>query len=278
MINSVHIVPKLNAQDDPLVLAASNAIKTTAHSLGIKVIGVTSIRPDTLIVAVGGDGTMLEALRRSAASGAVALGVNLGNVGFLTEISVIRDAVDGSLAPLMRQIFSQEIDTFVEYRTILTTSPAPDHLACNEISVSHLHSDTMITYHLRVGRISAGIHKANSILISTPTGSTAYSLAAGGALMMPDMEAIQIVPVAPLTLTSRPLMVGSDCRITIEAWGGGISVRSDGQTISVADQSFTADTPYVIEVYAFPTRAKMLHLAGWNYFNVLSSKLGWIKR
>lgn len=275
MFYSLHVVPKLNS-NDPAVGIVVNAIARAAELVGIPVVDRKDIQPSTLIVAVGGDGTMLEALRLAARHDATALGANMGNVGFLTEVSVAfrhRDSVE----MLFVSILKGDVDTFVDERTVLTTSHS-EQLACNEVSVSQMYSDSMITYHLRVGQMNAGIHRANSLLVSTATGSTAYSLSAGGALMMPNINALQIVPVAPITMTSRPIIVGTDTKVIVDVWGKGVAVRNDGQIAFSSDHEYTKDNPFSIEIRPYITKAKMLHLAGWNYFKILTEKLGWISR
>lgn len=276
MFYSVHVVRKLNSESDPIVQAVARAVEQTAAANHVRVVDIEDIHPSTLIVAVGGDGTMLQAMRLAAQHDATSLGINLGHLGFLTELS-IQDCRP-SLEHVIGSILTNSIPTHVEERTVLATSLSDATLACNEVSVSQLYSDSMITYHLRVGQISAGIHKANSILVSTATGSTAYSLSAGGALMMPDLDAIQIVPVAPMTMTSRPIIVGPTSIITLEVWGNGIAVRNDGQILVSNDQAFTKSGPFTFQIRSYIRKAKILHLDEWNFFNVLTEKLGWIKR
>lgn len=269
---SVHIVPKLNASGDASITTVVNLVVDTAKRLSVKVVGPTNVDQDTLVVAIGGDGTMLEAMRIAARSNATAIGVNLGRIGFLTDISVQEHLTHAIAAALLRLT-----DTFTEERILLGTSHA-DTLAVNEVSVSQLYADSMITYRLLIGNIDAGVHRANGILISTPTGSTAYSLSVGGALMMPGMDAIQIVPVAPSTMTSRPIIVPSTTSVELHVWGGNVTVRADGQIVedeSGTGQPPTKVDPYKITITPFRNKAKILHFAGWNFFDVLTEKLGW---
>lgn len=269
---SVHVVPKLNASGDATITKVVNLVTDTAKRLNVDVVGPTGINRGTLVVAIGGDGTMLEAMRVAARADATAIGVNLGRIGFLTDISVQEHLTHAFAAALLRLT-----DTFVEERILLETSRA-DNLAVNEVSVSQLYADSMITYRLLIGNVDAGVHRANGILVSTPTGSTAYSLSVGGALMMPEMEAIQIVPVAPSTMTSRPIIVPATTSIELQVWGGDVTVRTDGQVVDNVTESGwtpTKQSPYVIRVNAFNNKAKVLHFAGWNFFDVLTEKLGW---
>lgn len=151
-------------------------------------------------------------------------------------------------------------------------------IAGNEIGVAPVHSDSMICYRLEIGGMDAGVHRANAILASTATGSTAYSLSAGGALMVPDVNSIQLVPVAPLTMTSRPIVVAGKSKVKITAWGGDIAVRCDGQVVNLQHTlKYTQKHPFEIQITTHKKRVKILHLKGWNFFEMLTQKLGWQK-
>lgn len=276
MFYTLHVIPKLNSEDDPVVQHVIDMITFVARATNVRVVGRDEIEGHTLVVAVGGDGTMLEAMRVAALYDATALGVNLGRVGFLSDLN-IQDPKHGSLTDAMTSILTRRVATSVEHRTVLVSTIDDRTLACNEFSVSPTEGDTMLTYHLRIGSMSAGVHRANSILIATATGSTAYSLSAGGALMMPGLDAIQIVPVAPMTMTSRPILVPNHMPITVEVCSPGVSIRADGQRIHTDTHPFTRQSPYSITVRRYIREAKVLHLEGWNFFDTLTQKLGWIK-
>ena len=102
-------------------------------------------------------------------------------------------------------------------------------------------------------------------------------MSAGGALMVPNMRAMQIVPVAPFSLTSRPIIVSGSSTIQIEAWGARVAVRSDGTERYVADRVHTEDDPCLVTIGISSDPVNVLHTARWNYFNVLAEKLGWIR-
>lgn len=272
MFTSVNVIAKLNSETDDVVHQTSLCVMRAAAKANCQVVGSDHLDASTLIIAVGGDGTMLKAMRRSAQHGSTALGVNLGKVGFLSDLN-LQDPKHGTIAEAIEGILSNTLPTFVEERTMLTMQSNANVIAGNEISISPRYSDTIITYHLRIGDTSAGIHRANSILMSTATGSTAYSLSAGGALMMPTLDAIQIVPVAPITMTSRPLIVSSDSMIRLEVKGHGLTVRADGQVINHTE---TGDVQHFV-IHKYVRKARVLHMKSWNYFDTLTQKLGWIK-
>jgi NAD+ kinase len=279
MFKSFNIIAKLNSENDLFVQRVLTLVRCVLFESKLHEKVANSKNLNHLVVAIGGDGTMLEAIRCAALTGSTAVGINLGRVGFLTDIG-IGDHSLTELASTFKKLLQGQLSSFQELRTVLTTSVQPLHkLAANEVTVSQLYADSMITYRLTINNFNAGIHRANAIMVATATGSTAYSLSAGGALMMPDIGAIQVVPVAPLTMTSRPIVVSSRHSVKIEAWGGPISVRFDGQRIDMEDQErvYTREHPYEIVVSSFEYKASILHLEDWNFFNILTEKLGWIK-
>lgn len=276
MYSHICIIPKLNSENGPSVQRVVSVITDIVQQCNIPLVSdVDSTMAHVLIFAVGGDGTMLEAMRCTIQTNATAVGINMGNVGFLTDFSAAN--VDHmSFKNAIYELITNPDPTLCERRSILVND-CTDQIAVNEISISSVSADTMITYELLVDDNNAGIHRANSLLISTPTGSTAYSLAAGGAIMMPTVNALQIIPVAPASLTSRPLITSIHSEIHVRAWGRGISVRCDGQLGTADAGAWTKDDPFEITITSPDDCAYMYHIKGWNFFNTLSSKLGWIK-
>lgn len=276
---SVYILPKLNAPDSVYVAQAIAEITRCVKDADIPLVNRQEIDHNTLIIAVGGDGTMLEAMRIASEFEAAAFGVNLGNVGFLTELSIKNRPIvefDKAMHALLKGEY-QHIEQRATLYAVAETERGTGYLghAVNEVSISQMYADAMVTYRLKIRGSDAGVHKANSLLVSTATGSTAYALAAGGVLMTPEMDAVQIVPVAPTRLTSRPIIT-SGAPIEVHVWGDGIAIRTDGQVAFRSENRYTEDNPFVVRM----TKAKpanVVHLEGWNFFDVLQEKLGWIK-
>lgn len=270
---TIHIVRKLNDRASTKVLDIVRLVLDIAYGAGLE----TTESPDafSIIVAVGGDGTMLEAMRVAQRVNARVIGINMGNVGFLTELSA-NDRIQLQID--MQNLFRCRHSGNTEQRWFIRADAGDwQATAGNEVSVAGEKSDEMIRYRLLIDGADAGVHRANSLLVSTPTGSSAYSMSAGGALMVPNMRAMQIVPVAPFSLTSRPIIVSGSSVIRIEAWGARIAVRSDGTERYVADRVYTEDDPFLVTLGIDPDPVNVLHTPRWNYFNVLAEKLGWIK-
>ncbi|TFG95765.1 NAD(+)/NADH kinase [Candidatus Thorarchaeota archaeon] len=277
MFKSVYVIPKYNAETDPHVVMIVEAIKRTAEACRLFILNdANRCTTGTLIVAVGGDGTMLGAMRIAAKHNSVAMGVNLGRIGFLTDFAGYHDS--DAVEALFSDIFEYSHVIYpVEARLMIRAwSGTESVVAGNEISVSRDKSDSMITYRLILDDTDSGVYRANSLLVSTPSGSTAYSLSAGGALMMPAIQAMQVVPVAALTMTARPIVISHDTSVEIQAWGGKMTARSDGLEWVNSDKEYTKEDPFTVFVKHAGT-VSILHNKDWNYFDMLTQKLGWIK-
>ncbi len=146
--------------------------------------------------------------------------------------------------------------------------------AFNEYVISNVSSDELIRYHLEINDIDAGFHRANAVIVGTPTGSTAYTLSAGGSLMYPSMNVMQIIPVAPLSLSSRPIIVPSDAvvRITAET-EGSFSIRGDGKRLT----QFEGNKNIPIEITQSLKYTRILHSRNYSFFDMLTNKLHWKK-
>jgi NAD+ kinase len=270
----VVIIQKLDNKEDVIVKHIASSIIHLVDEYNIPVVldSNSTYNSNTLFIAVGGDGTMLYTLKKAAAVGALAIGVNAGKVGFLTD--VFCEQLFATLAPLLSD---QSYVPPILLRMMLKTSVCgSEFISMNELTIAHSESDTILNFGLFIDGEFAGSHRANSVVISTPTGSTAYALSAGGAILHPSMEAIEIVPVASLKMASRPIVVSGHSTIRIEAkysQGLPVVIRSDGQKAFVQ----SSDTKEVeITVKQSDQKAKAILSKDWNFFDVLSTKMGWL--
>jgi NAD+ kinase len=187
-----------------------------------------SSRPLDLVVVLGGDGTLLSAVRATAAIDVPLLGVNLGSLGFLTDVPL------SSLFPMLEAIAQGR--AAVEHRSLLQC----DLLRGKEILGSYtVFNDAVVNktplarlnhYELLVDNVFVSSYRADGMIVATPTGSTAYSLSAGGPVLMPTVNAFVITPVAPHALTHRPLVVPDSAVVEILLRGQEVAYLSlDGQ-------------------------------------------------
>jgi len=164
-----------------------------------------SSQPLDLVVVLGGDGTLLSAVRATAAIDVPLLGVNLGSLGFLTDVPL------SSLFPMLDQI--AQGNALVEQRSLMhcdllrSEQILGSYLAFNDVVVNKTTLARLNHYDLFVDKVFVSSYRADGMIVATPTGSTAYSLSAGGPVLMPTVNAFVITPVAPHMLTHRPLVV-----------------------------------------------------------------------
>lgn len=227
-----------------------------------------------LVVAIGGDGTVILASKIANHLRASVIGFNLGKIGFLSDFDPkhVWDTLSMALAGSMVR----------ESREMLSVGDGDNtHNALNDVVISCEQSDTSFQYDLLIDNKFAGTHMANGVIFSTPTGSTAYALNVGGAIMAPSMEGVmQIVPIAAQTMTSRPLIVPSDpgARIIFRLLKERpISIRVDG--VKVKTLVNEEDSPVFAQVSINQSldHVSLLHHSNWNHFETLSKKLGWNK-
>ena len=197
----------------------------------VRVTDVPTAGEIDLVLTFGGDGTMIRALDRYAGLGCPFLGINLGRMGFLLEADA--DSAEPALEAIVHNHY--EIEKRMMLQLLIGEEQRKSVLAMNEVSISRGMSQRMIAMDVLCDHQIVEHYIADGVILSTPTGSTAYSLAAGGPIIMPDVECILINPICPHTLTSRPIILSKDKTVEIilnmreERKGSILSV--DGETI-----------------------------------------------
>ncbi len=226
-----------------------------------------------LVIVIGGDGNMLARARILARYDVPLIGINRGNLGFLTDIDP-KNVYAELEACLVKGEF------FVEERFLLTVKIerqgafVAGGCAVNEIVVHPAKIAHMIDFHVHINGKFAFSQRSDGLILSTPTGSTAYSLSAGGPIMTPELNAIALVPMFPHTLSSRPLVIDGNSEIAIRfshSYHTDLEVSCDSQLTL----DLTPDD--VVHVTKSDYRLRLLHLKSYNYYKVLSTKLGWFK-
>jgi NAD+ kinase len=197
----------------------------------VRVTDVPAAGEIDLVLTFGGDGTMIRALDMYAGLGCPFLGINLGRMGFLLEADA--DSAEPALEAIVHNHY--EIEKRMMLQLLIGEEQRKSVLAMNEVSISRGMSQRMIAMDVLCDHQIVEHYIADGVILSTPTGSTAYSLAAGGPIIMPDVECILINPICPHTLTSRPIILSKDKTVEIilnmreERKGSILSV--DGETI-----------------------------------------------
>ncbi|HEX2390088.1 MAG TPA: NAD(+)/NADH kinase [Casimicrobiaceae bacterium] len=243
-------------------------------SQAIAVPGVATIADDALADAVdlavvlGGDGTMLSVARRLAPHDVPLIGVNLGRLGFLTDIPLAR--LEPTLGAMLDGLFAEERRTLLAV-TVARASGSDSHApALNEVVVNRGGLGSMIDCAVAIDGRFVYAMRADGVIVATPTGSTAYSLSTGGPIIAPQVPAFALVPIAPHALTHRPIAVPDTSTIEITvSRGRDAHVHCDGQAhfeLGEGDRVVARRAPHT---------ARFLHPHDHDYFAMLREKLHW---
>ena len=218
-----------------------------------------------LVVVLGGDGTLLSIARAAATKGVPVMGVNMGSLGFLTEVPVqeMTAALD-ALLDGRESLISPRMMVEADFR-------GEKSLCLNDIVINKGALARIIHMKIRIDGREIETLKSDGLIVATPTGSTAYSLAAGGPILQPFMPAVLLTPICPHTLSFRPLVVSSSARILIELLTKGeeVYLTLDGQRGAPMVEGD------VVEVRRSELELKIVSSPKRGYFDLLREKLGW---
>jgi NAD+ kinase len=222
-----------------------------------------------LIVAIGGDGTMLRAARHAAHVGKPILGVNRGRLGFLADLNPERmlDGVDDALAG--RCLVERRI---MLHSRMQSADEIIEGLSLNDVVVTKLDTGRMLELRSWIDGAFVNTHGGDGFIVATSTGSTAYALSCGGPIIHPALAAIVLAPICPHTLSDRPIVVGADAVVDIE-----LVERSETRAQVVCDGRPLAElTPGArLTVHRATAEVALLHPPGHDYYRTLRSKLHW---
>jgi NAD+ kinase len=221
-----------------------------------------------LVMVVGGDGTMLGMGRRIAQYGVPLIGINQGRLGFITDVPLggFREA----LGPMLAGQYEED------HRTVMQASVTRDGqlvfeaTAMNDVVVNRGATSGMVELRVEVDGHFVANQRADGLIVASPTGSTAYALSAGGPLLHPSNPGWVLVPIAPHTLSNRPIVLPDAAEVTVELVSGrDASANFDMQSLAsllIGDR---------ITVKRSQHRVRFLHPRGWTYFDTLRKKLHW---
>jgi NAD+ kinase len=223
----------------------------------------------SLIVAVGGDGTMLHAARMAAMADVPVLGINRGRLGFLADvgpeqmIQSVEDALAGRCRAEQRMLLAARI---------IANGQPVDALALNDVVVAKRETGRMVDVRTWVNGAYVNTHVGDGFIIATPTGSTAYALSCGGPIVHPSLDAVVLVPVCPHTLSDRPIVVPADSVVEIE-----LADRFESRAQVVCDGIVLCDLDpgERLRIERAKVNATLLHPPGHDYYRILRSKLHW---
>ena len=254
------------------VVVPQETLATLGDSLPGDVVGAQDGAPPQvdLMISLGGDGTLLRAARLAADQDIPVMGVNIGDLGFLTAYggSQLQEAIDAAVRGGLR--WEPRIRMHVEIRHVGGT--VSKQVACNDVYVTHGKLPRMLKLKTKIRGQHMADYRADGLIVATPTGSTAYNLSAGGPIVAPGTDTFIVTPICPHSLTHRPVVTSSHQSISIQFAGpshaGTASVSVDGQ--------WNVELGLGDEVVLGPAKTPLrLVPPNASVFDVLATKLGW---
>lgn len=223
-----------------------------------------------LAIVVGGDGYMLGAARVLAGYPIDVIGINRGNLGFLTDINP--EDITRQLDHIFADQLHREERFLLEAQVLSNNKVQSTHVAVNEIVLHHSKVAHMMEFELYVGESFVFSQRSDGLIIATPTGSTAYSLSGGGPILVPHLDAVTLVPMFPHSLTSRPIVVDANSPIRLKI----SNKNSDNVQISCDSHVMISLAPGdEVLIKKSPNKLSLVHPPEYSYFNVLRTKLNW---
>jgi NAD+ kinase len=222
-----------------------------------------------MLISIGGDGTILRAATMVRASGIPILGINAGRLGFLATVQ--KENIDTFLQLVIDKQYTLSKRTLLS----LTCTPVNEALqdinfAMNEISVSRKDTTSMITIDTYLNEEFLNSYWADGLIISTPTGSTGYSLSCGGPILTPDVQGLVITPIAPHNLNARPLVIPDKTKITLK-----VSGREENYLVSLDSRITSVGNESTLTIEKTPFQINMVEIEDETFLKTLRTKLLW---
>jgi len=221
-----------------------------------------------LAVVMGGDGTMLNIARILSSYDVPLIGINQGRLGFLTDLST--DTMLETLTEMLEGQYTTERRMLLSAEVLREGKRIYSALAFNDVVLYRGMSSGMIEFQVAINQEFVNRLRADGIVMTTPTGSTAYALSSGGPILHPSLDLIALVPVCPHTLSNRPIVVGPDACIEVNLISSSeVRVQCDSHSY------FDLEQTDKVLVKRFAKTVRLLHSANHSYYRMLREKLGW---
>jgi len=261
----------ITKKDAPPVKAYAATLTEWLQSRKINVV-INDISPDLdIIIVLGGDGTLLHIAEQAARYSIPVLGINLGNLGFLTELT--ENETFSTLEYILNNQVTIENRLMLKARVVRDTEPCNYRYALNDIVINKNAVDRLLNLSTTADEKYITTYKADGLIFSSPTGSTAYSLSAGGPLVHPGLATILVTPICPFMLSSRPIILPADkilrTRLDTRDKGENAQVIIDGQPVWVMKKDD------FLEIESAEHSLQLIVSSTRDYFTILRNKLHW---
>lgn len=287
MANTFETVALVGRYTDPRVAEPMTSVASFLSGRGVEVLvaettgnGLDARRvPEEklaacagLVIAVGGDGTMLYATRLATGHSVPLLGINRGRLGFLTDVTP--EAMLSSLEAVLEGDFTRETRLLLHAELLRADGTRITDIGLNDVVLARRETGRMVDYETHIDGRYVNTHSGDGLIVATPTGSTAYALSCGGPIVQPDLDAMVLVPVCPHTLSDRPIVVPSACEVQVRLFERPETrgeITCDGYPLGPLEDGDR------LLIRAADDRITLIHPPGHDYYEILRSKLNWGK-
>ncbi len=275
----------LGRHDDSRVAEPLQVLTHYLTGAGVRVLAANSLKMDLpvtrvdeselcgnadLVIAIGGDGTMLYASRLARESGTPILGINRGRLGFLADVTP-EDMIAG-VEQVLQGNFSRDSRMLLKAHLTKSNGKEITAFALNDVVLKRRETGRMVDFSTCVDGIYVNTHAGDGMIVATPTGSTAYALSCGGPIISPQLDAVVVVPVCPHTLTDRPIVIPANQAIEIvllERDETKASITVDGHAMGNIDPTDR------LHISTAEQRITLVHPPSYDFYGILRSKLYW---
>lgn len=278
-------VAVLGRYDDPRVAEPMTVLVSHLTKSGVEVLASDEMGLDLrvtrseesalaaaadLMIAIGGDGTMLFAANLTRHTDVPLLGINRGRLGFLADVSP--DEMLVSVDHILNGDYSMETRLLLDAQLRKAGGETISAIAFNDVVLQRRETGRMVDFETSVAGQFVNTHSGDGLIVATPTGSTAYALSCGGPIIEPQLDAVVVVPICPHTLTDRPIVIAANQRIEIR-----LLEREDTQgEVAIDGHSMGAIRPDdVLTINAAENRVRLIHPPGYDFYSILRTKLFW---
>jgi NAD+ kinase len=263
------LVPALRSRD-LTILALQDSTASSAPA-GVNIVALPELIARTdLLIAIGGDGTLLYAAGLVAGHEIPLLGINRGRLGFLTD--VLPQDMDACIAAVLAGECEADPRPLLQARLRAADGTEIQRFALNDVVFNRLETGRMLDFETRIDGVYVNTHGGDGLVVATATGSTAYALSCGGPIVNPKLNVLVVAPICPHTLSDRPIIIPGDSRIDIRLIGETAPVAQVTCDAAVLGELRTGGR---LEISPAGRRVTLLHPPGYDYFRLLRSKLHW---
>jgi len=256
--------------DDPRVTEPLGQLRAHLTKAGVTLLAREDVDRADLVMAIGGDGTMIYANRLARESGTPILGINRGRLGFLADVTP--EEMLTSVDHVLQGNYTTDSRLLVKACLLRSSGDQEVAFALNDVVLQRRETGRMVDFETRIAGQYVNTHSGDGLVVATPTGSTAYALSCGGPIIEPQLDAIVVVPICPHTLTDRPIVIAANQAVEVS-----LLQRDDTKAEITVDGFSMGDIRPgdKLQISAANNRVTLVHPPGYDFYGILRSKLFW---